>query len=65
MGVTPVVVEDGLSGREVVQGLFCTASEKKLPVGTRMHMVTPWDGGDVTLCPWGQAKGFKGLPYIS
>lgn len=41
LGVTPVVVGDGRSGGEGVQGLLCTASEKKLSMGTSLYTVTP------------------------
>lgn len=48
---------------EGAQGLLCTAHEKKLAMGTGLHMVILRDEGDVTriLCPCGQEKGFKGV----
>lgn len=48
-------------------GLLCTASEKKLVMGTRLHMVIPRDEGDVAwaLCPCGQRKDFKGVARCS
>lgn len=48
---------------EGARGLLCTASEKKLSMGTGLHMVIPRDEGDViwALRICGQAKGFKGV----
>lgn len=61
-----MVVEDGLSGGGST-GALCTAREKTLSMGPRLHMVIPRDEGDVTwsLCPCGLGKGFKGVARCS
>lgn len=63
LGVTPVVVEDGLSWGGST-GALCTAREKMLSMGPRLHMVIPRDEGDVTwdLCPCEQGRASRGLP---